>query len=131
MENTLYRLIMSNENLSAKEKETFIDFLDYEEALSSYNKTIKSKTSGDEPAESVKESFLLVRDDYESNMSGQWHWCNLKSEKGDVFAMRIEPIQFFEAEYFASKDIETRYKAIYGTKGNSKNFFTRLFRWKK
>ncbi|TWT28383.1 hypothetical protein [Planomicrobium sp. CPCC 101110] len=131
MENILYRLTTSTEEPSAKGKETHLDYLDYEEALSCYNKAIESKTSGEADVQAFEKPYLLVKNDYESNPRGQWHWCNLKNEEGALFTMRIEPIHFFEAEYFASEDIEERYKAIYGYKENSSSFFTRLFKRRK
>ncbi|TWT00992.1 hypothetical protein [Planomicrobium sp. CPCC 101079] len=132
MENTLYRLITSTEDSSIIEKETYCDYLDYEEALLNYNKTIEFKISGDGTAGPFMEKYFLINNDYESNPSGQWHRCELKNEEGSIVTMRIEPIQFYEAEYFASKDIEARYKAIYGENDkNSFSFFTKLFKRKR
>lgn len=131
MENILYRLTSCSEDSSANGKETHSDFLDYEEALSCYNKAIESKTSGEADVQAFEKPYLLMKNDYESNSHGQWHWCDLKTEAGSLFTMRIEPIQFFEAEYFASKDIEDRYKAIYGNSENSPGFLTRLFKRKR
>ncbi len=128
MENVLYRLITSTADPSVPREESYANYLDYEEALACYNNEIESRTFN---ADASKKLYSVITNEYESNPNGQWHWCNLKSDEGNVFTIKIEPIHFFEAEYFASEDIKARYTAIYGTGDNSSNFFARLFKRKK
>ena len=113
MGNVLYRLTQELEVGYSDRRVIVSDYLDYEEVLTDYLSTIKNQTDVVRASEYDMEPYFVIKEDHLSNPAGKWHWCNLKTDEGDIWDLRIEPIQYFEAKHFASKEIEAKYKAIY------------------
>jgi hypothetical protein len=120
MTGKMYRLVSDFKTYDGtSDRETIADYLDYEEILNDYEGFIKRQTDSFRMAEFELEPFYIIKKDHVSNPGGEWHWCNLKNDEGDIWNLRIETIGVEEAEYFASEDIEMKYKALYVSKEES------------
>ncbi|WP_084245260.1 hypothetical protein [Planomicrobium okeanokoites] len=131
MENRLYRLINNFGSPYSDERETYSDYLDFQEALKDYKDIIADNISIDRAERYEMEPYFIISDEAESNPGGEWRWCRMRTNDGEFCNIRIEPIQAHEAEYFASEDIKAKYDAIYGFGNDSTSLFTRLFKRKK
>lgn len=115
MSETMYRVVYQMKFMYDDETtEKIADYFEYEEALEDYKDMIKYQTDIVRAADYEEEPFYLVKEESESNPGGNWHWCNLRNADGDIYNIRIEPINYMEARYFASEEIRHKFEALYG-----------------